>query len=184
MRTRTDAEGRTETYWETEWYTHWDRVTGAVSRVFEGLVVPGCSPLPDKLPQWPLVGLCPFSGGPREGVAAVPVIACDVDPEFGFTRATARMSAQIEDDVRLDIGGSVQQVRDVSTTYDEQSCALLLLPAWLVSYQHGARGWSAFVNGATGEAVGQRPYSGTKISLLVGALALAAAIVTILMMSR
>ncbi|MBR7839336.1 hypothetical protein KDL01_39110 [Actinospica durhamensis] len=178
-----------------------------MSRVFDGVVVPACSPLPDKLPRWPLAGLCPppwaeasaVAGSrdvqdapqyvPQDSRAAVSapaprVIAYDVDPGSAFSQATARMSTQIEEDVRLDIGGSAQQVNDLSTTYEDESCTLLLLPAWLVSYQHGTRGWSALVNGATGEVVGHRPYSSTKISLLVAALVLAAAVVTLLVIGH
>ena len=193
-RTRTGANGQVENYTATESYTHWRRVSGAVSRVFDGVVVPACSPLPDKLPRWPLAGLCPlpWAAGARgvqdvrqDDVQTAPrVIAYDVDPEYGFTQATARMSAQIGEDVRLDIGGDTQQVRDLSTAYEDESCTLLLLPAWLVSYQYGGRGWSALVNGATGEAAGHRPYSSAKISLLVGAVALAAAVITLLVIGR
>lgn len=170
MRTRTDAEGKSENYWETETYTEWHRVAGHVSRSFRDMLVPACSPLAKKIPDWPVHQAAPYLQGASYGKR---VIGYDVEPEAGFGAATERIAKAIEREVRSDIGGDSQQVHDVTTTYIDPTYSLLLLPAWLVSYTHEKRSWSVLVNGSTGEVVGDRPYSPAKISLLVGVAALA-----------
>ncbi|HET9168260.1 MAG TPA: hypothetical protein VFN97_02455 [Actinospica sp.] len=181
MRTRTDAEGKSETHWETETETEWHHVAGQVSRHFEGLIRPACAPLAEKVPQWTLTGLRPYAQGSADGKR---VIVYDVDPVSGFAEAKDLMRAQIDSDVRQDIGGNSQRVSDVTTTYSGESCSLLLQPAWLISYTHRGRTWSALVNGASGEMAGERPYSGAKISLLVAVLAAAAAAAVLLALLR
>jgi hypothetical protein len=177
MRTRSTGDGKTETYWDTETYTKWYDVAGEISRRFEGLLVPGCSPLAEKIPTWPLGGTVPFTGDGGEGRR---VIAYDVEPEAGFERARQTMADQIEQDARDDIGGDHQRVRDVRTRYADPAYTLFVLPAWLVSYTHEKRTWSALVNGATGEIVGDRPYSPAKILSLIAVLTVALVVVVLL----
>ena len=148
-------------------YTAWKKVTGRVGRYFDAVMVPGCSPLVEKLPTWPLNGLVPYAQGSSHGKR---IIAYDIEPESGFERAGAIMRTQIDRDVRDDIGGSSQHVDGVTTAYADPSYSLLLLPAWLLTYVHNDRTWSALVNGTTGQVVGERPYSPIKISILIAAL--------------
>jgi hypothetical protein len=178
MRTTTDADGRPQTHWETETETHWHRVSGEVSHYFDGLMTSACSPLAEKIPRWPLAGLRPYRQGSAAGKR---IIAYDVVPEDAFELAKELMREQIERDVRADIGGTAQSVNDVATRFTDESCTLLLLPAWLVSYSHRGRTWSALVNGTSGEVAGERPYSGAKVSLLIGTLAVAIAVAVLLL---
>lgn len=179
FRTRTNSEGQSEGYWDTEHYTDWDEVAGQISRSFDGIRVPACSPLPEKVPDWPLDALVPYAQGATAGRR---IIAYDLEPGQGFTRARYRMADEIERDVRADIGGDEQRIKQVDTDYADESCTLLLLPAWLVTYAHGSRTWSALVNGATGEVAGNRPYSSAKISVLIGVSALAVLAVILLLL--
>ena len=181
MRTRTGANGQSETHWETESYTDWHRTSGQVWRSFSDLMLPACSPLAAKIPPWDLEGMTPYARGSSSGRR---VIAYDVEPEHGFDRATARMRDQIEHDIRADIGGDHQRVGDTTTTYRDPAYTLLLLPAWLVSYVHGGKTWSVLVNGTSGEVAGERPYSAAKISVLIGALVLAVAAVSVVVAMR
>jgi hypothetical protein len=178
--TRTNANGQTETYTVSEAYTEWRPVSGQVSTAYSGILLPACSPLAEKIPPWPLERSTPYVRG---GTSDKRVVAYDIEPEHGFDQATALMSGWIEQAVRDDIGGNKQRVRDSTTTYIDPAYTLLLLPAWLVSYVHAGQTWSVLVNGSSGEVVGDRPYSGAKISVLVGVLAVvvAAAIAAILL---
>jgi hypothetical protein len=180
-RTRTNADGTIENYFETESYTDWHRVAGRVARHFEGLVSPACSPLAERIPHWSLERLVPYARG---ATADRRIIAYDIDPADGFRQAAESTRRQIERDVRDDIGGEQQQVREVATRFADERCGLLLLPAWLVSYSHGGRDFSALVNGVSGEVAGDRPYSGVKIGVLVGASVLVAALVALLVWLR
>ncbi|WP_051450300.1 hypothetical protein [Actinospica robiniae] len=177
-RTHTNSEGQSEGSWETERYTDWDHTAGQVVRYFDGVRVPACTPLPDKVPDWPLAALAPYAQGATEGRR---IIAYDLEPGQGFVQATYLMGEQIERDVRADIGGDEQRIKEVATDYADESCTLLLLPAWLVTYAHATRTFSALVNGSTGEVAGDRPYSRTKISVLIGAIVLVAAVVILLL---
>jgi hypothetical protein len=170
MRSRTDPEGRTENYWETESYTDWTPVAGRVDNRFRDMLIPACSPLAQRIPDWPLQQAAPYRRGASYGKR---VIGYDIEPETGFDTAADLMRRTIDREVRSDIGGDNQQVHDVDTTYIDPSYSLLLLPAWLVSYTHEKRTWSALVNGSTGEVVGDRPYSPAKISVLAAVVALA-----------
>jgi hypothetical protein len=113
--------------------------------------------LAQSLSLWPLNRMVPYvqggSGGKR-------VIAYDVEPEFGFERAKAVMSMQIENDVRADIGGSEQRINGFTISYGDPVFSLLLLPAWLVTYVYKGRTRSGLANGATGEVAGERPRGG------------------------
>lgn len=148
-------------------YTQWNKATGRVGRYFDVVLVGGCSPLVQKLPRWPLDRLDAYTQGSSRGRR---IIAYDVEPEYGFEQAKAFMSRQIERDARDDIGGSDQRVKGVTTTYNDPTYSLLLLPAWLLTYVHDGRTWSVLVNGATGQVIGDRPYSAAKISAAVAAL--------------
>ena len=148
-------------------YTAWRKVNGRVTRYFDSVMVGGCSPLPEKLPRWPMDRLAPYARGSAQGRR---IVAYDVEPEHGFERAKFVMSEQIRRDVRTDIGGSDQNIKTLTTMYPDPSYSLLLLPAWLLTYIHNGRTWSVLINGVTGEVAGRRPYSAVKIGLLVAAL--------------
>lgn len=176
-RTRTDAQGNTETTLEPESYTEWHTVSGAVGEYFDAIVVPGCSPLSESLPPWPLDALIP---GPQYGPPDRRVIAYDVDPRIGFERAKAEMDEQIEREVRAQIGGEAQRVGSISTDYGAPAYSLLLFPAYLISYAHEGRTYSALVNGASGTVAGERPYSPVKIAILIAMLAAIAAAIIVM----
>lgn len=154
--------------------TEWHKVRGRVSRRFDAVMVPGCSALVAKLPYWPFDGLVPYRQGASRGRR---VIAYDVEPEYGFEQAKAIMGRRIEGDVRAGIGGYSQRARGVNTTYLDPGYSLYLLPAWLLTYVHNGRTWSALINGSTGKVVGDRPYSVAKILTCIATLAAGAAAV-------
>lgn len=166
-RTKVDANGQPSVSMEPEIYTEWTSVAGRIDKHFENVMLPGCSALTGKLPEWPETNLTPYTPQARQGAR---VLAYDVDPASGFDQVTAAMGKQIEREVRQAIGGADQRINGVSTTYTGQSYALVLLPAWLVTYTHEGETWSALVNGSSGAVAGERPVSGTKIALLAAIL--------------
>lgn len=195
MRTRTNADGNSETYWERERYTDWDDVVGRVSLRFDNLVVPACSPLAAEVPGWPLDQVGPYPpGGPEApgpfGPPGSPnspggphIVGYDIDPEQAFESTRAGFAKEIERAAAADIGGDQQRVRGVETRYVHAAYALILLPAWLVTYRQGPKTWSALVNGVDGEVAGKRPYSATKFSVLA-ALAAVAVVAAVLLAGR
>jgi hypothetical protein len=179
-RTRTNTQGQTESYTERQPYTEWHKASGHVSLSFPGLLRPACSPLPKNVPPWPLENVPPYTRGASGGRR---VIAYDIEPGPAFAQARAGMHQQIERAVRKAIGGDHQRIRDSQTVFTDSVYALVLLPAWLITYRHGKRKWPVLVNGSSGGVVGRRPYSGTKILLLVTVLAVAA-VVAFLLLNR
>ena len=57
----------------------------------------------------------------------------------------------------------------------------MLVPVWLLAYTYGGKPFQVIVNGVTGRIAGRHPYSVWKI---VGAIALAALIAAILVLSN
>lgn len=162
-------------------YIAWRKVAGRVGRYFAHLLIPACTPLVTRLPEWRLEQLVPYVQGSSRGRR---IIAYDVEPEEGFEQARVLMSSQITRDVKADIGGTDQRVKHTGTTFTYAVYSLLLVPAWLVTYSHGGRTWSALVNGASGQVVGDRPYSAAKISLSAASLLASAAGVVALLHYR
>ncbi|HEX9885637.1 MAG TPA: hypothetical protein VGA70_04075, partial [Longimicrobiales bacterium] len=121
-RTRTvrgpDGKTRTETYQDKE--TRWTPVMGAVSRVFDDLLVVGSNSLPrslaEELEPWDLEALVPYADAYLSGFIAE---RYQVGLPDGWERATERMEEAIRGDVRRDIGGDHQRIATLSTRHDD-----------------------------------------------------------------
>jgi hypothetical protein len=160
--------------------TDWTSVRGQVRRTFNGVVIPGLTLLDDDLPAWPLgAALVAYQETHLQEFRAAQF---DRGPDDAWRKAQVLIEDQLAADCRADIGGDEQRVRSVQTYYDQVARELLLLPAWFVAYTFRGRTWSVLVNGSTGEVVGERPYSGVKISVLVGGLLVAMAVAVALVL--
>ena len=90
-----------------------------------------------------------------------------VDVKGGFEKAKVRMEDVIRGSVRRDIGGDVQQVLTLNTTYKDVTFKHILLPIWISAYRFKGKVYRFMINGRTGEVQGERPYSGWKIFFAV-----------------
>lgn len=160
--TYTDNEGRTQT--RTVQHTRWWPASGTVGRAFDDVLVIGSTRLaPDevsKLEPWSLAGAEPFQ---RAFLSGYTTLRYDVEPEAGLGVAKDRMRGVIEGDVRLDIGGDVQQVHDMDTRYWDLTFKLMLLPVWVAGYLYAGKTYTVYINAHDGHVVGERPYSTPKI---------------------
>ena len=185
---------RGDHYWETETYTEngetktrqvqktrWRSASGTVARDFDDVLITGTTRVTpkhlDKLEPWPLPESEPYR---PEYLAGHETLRYDVEPESGLETAKSRMASVIEQDVRGDIGGDEQRVRQVDTQYGDVAFKLMLLPVWIACYLHAGRTYNILVNGRTGEVVGERPYSAAKIAAAVTAAVLLIAVIVIL----
>jgi DNA-directed RNA polymerase subunit RPC12/RpoP len=182
----------TETYTETEngqtvtktrevRHTRWYPARGTVGRDFDDVLVAGTAHVDskrlDKLTPWPLAEARPYQ---PEFLAGFQSVRYDIEPEDGLVTAKERMAAVIREDCLADIGGDEQRLNTVDTEYADVTFKLLLLPVWFLTYLHAGKPWQVMVNARTGEVVGERPYSGVKITVaVVVALAVVAAIVAL-----
>ena len=77
------------------------------------------------------------------------------------------MERVIRRDVKFDIGGDRQRIRDIDTKVSDVTFKHILLPVWLAAYKYRGRTFRFVVNGRTGRVQGERPYSAIKIAIAV-----------------
>lgn len=161
-----------ETYEDRQ--TRWHNTSGQVQRFFDDCLVPAIESVAanhlEQLEPWGLNQLVAYDPKYLSGFRAQ---RYQVTLEQGFTRAKQSMGARISTDIEQDIGGDEQRISSQSTTYSDQTFKHLLLPVWMATYRFRNRPYQVLVNGETGEVVGDRPYSITKIALTVGAAVIA-----------
>ncbi len=116
--------------------------------------------------------------GPFDLSAGVAPDAVDLDgvivEQFGVARKYARPLArsgleQMEADAvaRQYVPGRSRNVH-VAVRIESLSSEPVLLPVWIMSYRYGERVYRFLVNGQTGQAAGQAPFSWQKVALVVG----------------
>lgn len=177
---------RGEHYWVTvgtgknrrrEMRTRWYPASGRFQRFFDDVLVLANTGLNRKfmlaLEPWPLLKVVPFN---QQMLAGYLARTYDVDLDAGFTEAKGRIDSALYQEVCQRIGGDVQRVHNVDTRYEAITFKHLLLPVWLLAYPYRDRTYQIFINAATGEVQGERPYSVWKIlfAVLMGALAVGA----------
>ena len=77
------------------------------------------------------------------------------------------MEKEIKKTIERDIGGDHQRIQSQSTQFNTLTFKHLLLPIWLLTVLFSGQVFQVFINGATGEVHGQRPFSALKITLAV-----------------
>ena len=165
-RTRT-VNGKMQSYQERR--IRWRPVSGHVRHVFDDVLVPASENAGAGQPEyggrsWDLAALEAYRTDYLAGFRAeVPTLSL----EDGFVRAQQVMENALADDVRADIGGDEQRITSMQARYSDITFKHVLLPVWLASYRFGNRAWQVVVNGRTGEARGERPYSKIKIAIAV-----------------
>jgi hypothetical protein len=166
------SERRQEQVQKTRWYP----ASGQVNRDFDDVLARASRSLPlrlgEELTPWDLTALEPFSPEYLSGFQAEGYTIKLAD---GHADARARMRRVIEQDVRTDIGGDVQQISNLDTNHDDETFKHILLPVWTAAYKYAGKSYQFLVNGQTGEVQGERPYSWWKIGFAVLAVAIVAA---------
>ncbi|CAN5361897.1 hypothetical protein BH09BAC5_BH09BAC5_12660 [soil metagenome] len=153
--------------------TRWISVSGTVNDDFDDVLVNASNSLPEKLANelepWDLHELKAFNEQFLTGFISEQY---QVDVKAGFDKAKIRMDKVIRGTVNKSIGGDVQQITTLNTTYNNITFKHILLPIWLSAFRYGEKVYRFMINGRTGEVQGERPYSFWKIfGAVVGALA-------------
>lgn len=156
-------------------------VAGRVARRFDDVLVPAARALPlddlGRAGQWNTQALRAYA---PDWLAGFRSALYDIPLADGFARAQAAMRAAIDADIRRDIGGDAQRVTASRTAWRDATFKHVLLPVWVAAYRYRGRTFRFVVNGQTGEAHGERPWSVAKIALAaLAALAVAAALALI-----
>ena len=168
---------RGEHYWVTvgtgknqrrEMRTRWYPASGKFQRFFDDVVVLANTGLNRKfmlaLEPWPLQKVVAFN---QQMLAGHLARTYDIELDHCFEEAKSRIDDVIQSDVRQRIGGDTQQVHSVNSRYEAITYKHLLLPVWLLAYRYSDKTYQVFVNAATGEVQGERPYSVWKILFAV-----------------
>ncbi len=169
-RTRTVGHGenrRTETY--TEWYP----ASGRVWNEFDDVTILGNTGFTpkyvNKLDPWPSEQIQPYNS---DFIAGHLCRTYDRDIEDCFIDAKNIMDATIDQTIRGDIGGSDQRIHEARTQLSNVTYKHVLLPIWLLTVIYEGQPWQVFINGATGEIHGERPWSKVKIAATVATVIL------------
>lgn len=154
--------------------TRWIPVSGTVRDAFDDVLVNASKSLPEKLANdlepWDLKELKAFNEQFLTGFVSEQY---QIDVKDGFDKAKVKMEVVIRKTVNKAIGGDVQQITTLNTTYNNITFKHILLPIWLSAYRYGEKVFRFMINGRTGEVQGERPYSFWKIfSAIVGGLAI------------
>jgi len=152
----------------------WRHESGTLEHFFDDLPVPGSLGLDlhtsEALEPFPSDGLLPYDPSYLAGFAA---------EEYGRPLETAwqlarsRMEETLRAACRAEVGGDVVRNLQVETTWSALATKNGLLPVWIAAYRYRGQSYRYAVNGATGRATGNAPWSWWKIGF---ALAIAAAI--------
>jgi predicted RNA-binding Zn-ribbon protein involved in translation (DUF1610 family) len=170
------VNGRRQTAMQQVARVRWSPVRGRVARTFDDVLVLGSRSMPkpfaEEIAPWDLSALSAYE--PRY-LAGFRAEGYTVPVEEGYDEARRIMNAVIEGDVRRDIGGDQQQIRQLETSVGRLSFKHVLLPMWLAAYKYRGRTFRFVVNGRTGEVEGERPYSTLKIAIAIALALLVAA---------
>lgn len=80
------------------------------------------------------------------------------------------MHGVIRGDIRRDIGGDRQQIDHMETHYANVTFKNSLFPVWTTHFSFKGKDYYYAINGQSGVITGERPYSYTKITLLIGSV--------------
>lgn len=167
-RTRTNSQGKSETYTTQERRTHWSPVSGTVTNDFDDVLVVASKSLPreytKELEPWDLENLEPYKDDYLSGFKSE---SYQIDLAQGFELAKDIMDDKIRVTIRYHIGGDDQRITSVKTQHNNISFKHILLPVWLSAYRYKQKIYRFLVNARTGEVQGERPWSWVKIAFAV-----------------
>ncbi len=156
----------------------WSSASGRFQRFFDDVTVPAATGLDSHrlvaLEPWPFKKMIPFT---QQVLAGFLARTYDVTLRDGFRQAKERVDSAIASEVRSRIGGDEQRVYSIKTRYDAITFKHLLLPVWLMTYRFHEKPYRVYVNAATGEVQGDRPYSWVKITLAILALTIVVGVI-------
>jgi ribosomal protein S27E len=187
----TYSGARGEHYYETEWVTEqddqgnqrqvsrqvqrtmWYPASGRVSNRFDDILVTATKAVNrnriNDLEPWDLPQLKPYE---PEFLSGFEAQRYQVPLNDGFEESKQIMQGEIQSTVRQAIGGDEQRIDGIQTNYMNITFKHILLPVWIGAYRFQGKVFQVVVNARTGEVKGERPYSASKIVLLVAAIIL------------
>lgn len=149
----------------------WRPVAGTLAHSFDDLPVPASRGLEGALAR----DLEPFPTD-RLVAYAPDYLSGFLAEEYGtplgqaWALAKSRMQATLYAACRHEVPGDLCRNLVVETAYSKLAYKSGLLPVWIAAYEYRGRSYRYAVNGATGKAGGNAPWSALKIALAVAAI--------------
>lgn len=160
--------GKTENRTRQVQHTRWTTVTGQVSNIFHDLIVPASKSLPPKtledLAPWNFKLLVKFDERYMSGFRSE---TYQIDPQQAFVFASEQTKERIRATIESKIGGDEQRISGFYTDFNKRAIKYIMLPVWVSAYAYDKKIYQFTVNASTGEVIGERPLSWTKIILFV-----------------
>ena len=148
--------------------TKWTPVSGEVKRAFDDVLIGATKSisrrLTDSLAPWDLQNLLPYDDRYLSGFESE-VYQVDLQDSFKFAKDVIRYL--ITQDIRVQIGGDKQKITYLNVTHSNVTYKHILLPIWHGEFLHDNKKYNFTINARTGKIKGNRPYSKTKIFMIV-----------------
>lgn len=168
-----NAEGKSETRTRMVQETEWWPLSGIYRKYYSGYMVSASK----GLAQNEALAIQPYQLNSMMRYQPM-YLAGWMSEEYSVSRETALAATQQEfrkrelNNIRNFLPGDVQSGLSVSTDLDVGGTDLILLPVHVLSYRYGDKVFRFLVNGQTGKMVGEKPWSASRISAAVIAVAL------------
>ena len=159
------VNGKTETYQERK--TRWYPASGTVHVAFDDILVTASNRMSKSLQekcQWNLSNVVDYSENIIRGFDEE---SYDIKLRPAFEESKEKAKPRIQHAVMRDIGGDEQRITSMQTSYADLSYKLLLVPYWSAVYRFKGKEYAYIVNGQTGMAYGERPWSAVKITFFI-----------------
>jgi len=168
------VNGREQIINTQEARVRWSHTSGRVSRYFDDVTIEASETLSRKiltaLDPWDTSKLKVFNEKYLSGFESEEY---SIGLDNGFEMAQVKMNTIIRHDIKRDIGGDRQQIDAMQIKYNNATFKNSLFPLWTTHFRYRGKDYHYAINGQSGEITGDRPYSYTKIAILVGVIALA-----------
>jgi hypothetical protein len=146
----------------------WSPAAGDLSHVFDDDLVPGSMGVHMRLLRgvepFPTDTLVPYDPGYLAGWT---VERYQVDLPSAAAQAKRQMQETLRRLCAEQVPGDTHRNLQVQAAFTDERFKHVLVPVWMVTYMYGAKSFQVVVNGVTGRAAGEHPWSWVKISLLV-----------------
>jgi len=150
----------------------WRDTSGIVTVNFDDVIVPASpavsSSILNALDPWETKSAKVFDS---QYIAGFEAEEYTIPLDEGFDLAKEKMASPIRSKIINDIGGDEQRINSQSTQYNAIRYKNVLLPIWTAFFKWHDKEYEYAINAQTGELIGERPYSKTKIFFAVLALA-------------
>jgi LSD1 subclass zinc finger protein len=166
-RTRTNAQGRAETYQSTESYTEWHPTSGVHNGHYRVAVAAGASLAPGDLDE-----LAGDAGNFSLDRGAAPYQGQKVEETWeqpAFDEAEGRRRAAVKVDAleRAACDAQVERLTSCATQTSGWEGRLSWQPFWWITYSYKGKTFNAVMDGGTGAVTGKKPKSKGKIAIAI-----------------